>query len=88
MFSPILFILLVLNSICGEETEVINAGKAADIDYSGIAGEAERHKNDILKFLNQTRVQEQYKTMYKCLLSKLLGIYKKQFAVLKRLYNV
>ncbi|KAL0883557.1 hypothetical protein ABMA27_015711 [Loxostege sticticalis] len=73
MVNRIFLLLLVLISVCGEETGMINAGKAADIDYSDIAGEAERHKNDILKFLNQTRVQEKYKTMYKCLLSKLLG---------------
>ncbi|XP_063823889.1 trypsin delta-like [Ostrinia nubilalis] len=70
MFRGILFLLFI--SVCGEDTEVINAGKAADIDYSDLAGEAERHKHEILKFLNQTRVQEKYKTMYKCLLSKLL----------------
>lgn len=72
MLNRILFLLVVI-SVCGEDSEVIKAGKAADIDYSDIAGEAEIHKNDILTFLNQSRVQEKYKTMYKCLLSKLLG---------------
>ncbi|CAH2979497.1 unnamed protein product [Chilo suppressalis] len=71
LFYELLFILL--NMVLCEESEVITAGEAAGIDYSDLAGEAERHKHDLLNFLNQTRVQEQYKLMYKCLLAELLG---------------
>lgn len=45
----------------------------SEIDYSVIAGEAERNKHDILNFLNQSKVKEKYKKLYQCLLEKLLS---------------
>ncbi|XP_052751313.1 trypsin delta-like [Galleria mellonella] len=59
--------------VSGKDTGVILTGEEAGIDYSDLAAEAERHKNDILNFLNQTRVREQYKAMFEFLLDKLTG---------------
>ncbi|KAM3958215.1 LOW QUALITY PROTEIN: trypsin delta [Aphomia sociella] len=59
--------------VSGEDTGVIMSGTEVGIDYSDLAGEAERHKNDILNFLNLTRVRDQYKVMYEYLLEKLTG---------------
>lgn len=67
-------LLLVIVNICdiiGDEKEPI--GSTKELDYTLLAGEAEMHKSDILNFLNQTHVREQYKTLYNCLLSKLIG---------------
>ncbi|CAH2091592.1 unnamed protein product [Euphydryas editha] len=41
------------------------------IDYSELAGEAESNKENILKFLNETRVQRKYKSLFNSLLNKL-----------------
>lgn len=63
----IIVISLVINVYC----EKGNLG--TDIDYTVIAGEAERNKHDILNFLNQSKVKEKYKDLYQCLLDKLLS---------------
>ncbi|XP_060800687.1 trypsin-1 [Amyelois transitella] len=44
-----------------------------EIDYSFLAGQAEKNKHDILNFLNRTSVRHQYKVLYQCLLEKILG---------------
>lgn len=66
MFKIIVISLFV--SVYGEE-----ATFGIEIDYSVIAEDAERNKDDILNFLNQSKVKEKYKTMYQSLLEKLLS---------------
>ncbi|PZC80055.1 trypsin beta-like [Helicoverpa zea] len=73
--SSMLFIALwiVVVTVCNingdEETPI---GSTKELDYTILAGEAETHKGDILNFLNESRVREQYKTLYNNLLSKLM----------------
>lgn len=66
MFKIIVISLFV--SVYGEEATL-----GIEIDYSVIAEDAERNKDDILNFLNQSKVKEKYKTMYQSLLEKLLS---------------
>lgn len=68
------FLLLVIVNICDiyGEDEDKPIGATKEMDYTVLAGEAEKHKSDILDFLNQSHVREQYKTLYNCLLSKLI----------------
>ncbi|KAL4704693.1 hypothetical protein ACJJTC_011477 [Scirpophaga incertulas] len=73
MFDQSVCLFLTIVMVCGKEEGKITAREETGIDYTGLAGEAERHKNDILSFLNQSHVQEQYKTMYKFLLAEHLG---------------
>ncbi|CAH2236618.1 jg16457 [Pararge aegeria aegeria] len=53
--------------------ESMKAQTVVEVDYSELVGEAEMHKNNILKFLNETRVLQHYKLLFKNLLNKLLG---------------
>lgn len=71
MFYKVVIILINVLYINGEDKETIIATK--DLDYTGLAGEAEIHKQDILSFLNEPHVRDQYKALYNCLLSKLMG---------------
>ncbi|XP_039746043.1 trypsin beta-like [Pararge aegeria] len=52
--------------------ESMKAQTVVEVDYSELVGEAEMHKNNILKFLNETRVLQHYKLLFKNLLNKLL----------------
>lgn len=69
LFYVVLFI--DTSSYCEDIESVIGQ----EIDYTALAGEAEKHKDDILSFLNQTSVRETYKSLYQCLLDKLLSKY-------------
>ncbi|KAJ2938810.1 hypothetical protein O0L34_g18432 [Tuta absoluta] len=60
-------LLLVVVHFCAPEDVEVH------VDYSDLAGEAERHKQDILGFLSTSRVQEKYKARYNSLLQKLAG---------------
>lgn len=51
----------------------IKASRTVVLDYSDLAQEAESNKHNILKFLNQTRVQLKYKSQFNRLLHKLQG---------------
>ncbi|XP_063635619.1 trypsin beta-like [Cydia splendana] len=51
---------------------VLVNGLEESIDYSGIANEVERNKDNILEFLNTTRVRDIYKVQYFKLLDKLI----------------
>lgn len=69
----IVVLLAIVNNceiVGGDDEKPIGAEK--DMDYTMLAREAEMHKHDILNFLNQSHVKEQYRTLYKCLLSKLI----------------
>ncbi|XP_073967556.1 trypsin delta-like [Choristoneura fumiferana] len=65
VFIPFVYFVYVLGAT--EKDKVIQ-----DVDYSGLAGEAELNKNDILNFLNSTRVREMYKMQYERLLASLV----------------
>lgn len=71
MFKIILVIGIVILVLWVHCDDNVIVGK--EIDYSHIAGEAERNKDDILNFLNQSTVKEKYKTLYQILLKKLLS---------------
>ncbi|XP_059061205.1 trypsin beta-like [Achroia grisella] len=65
-------LIFVCIIVSGEDTGgILTGNNAPGIDYSDLAGEAERHKNNILNFLNLSRVREKYKAMFECLLKKL-----------------
>lgn len=71
MLFKVLFLVIVnICSIFGDDEDK-PIGATKEMDYTLLAGEAEMHKTDILGFLNQSHVREQYKTLYNCLLSKL-----------------
>uniref|UniRef100_A0A2A4JXN3 Peptidase S1 domain-containing protein n=1 Tax=Heliothis virescens TaxID=7102 RepID=A0A2A4JXN3_HELVI len=66
-------LLIVIVNVCninGDETPI---GSTKELDYTVLAGEAENHKSDILNFLNESSVREQYKTLYNRLLSELMA---------------
>lgn len=65
--------VIVLLIISVNENYEIKAESGVELDYTEIAWEAENNKNDILSFLNNNRVQKQYKELYDSLLSKLVG---------------
>ncbi|KAI8439864.1 hypothetical protein MSG28_001333 [Choristoneura fumiferana] len=67
VFIPFVYFVYVLGAT--EKDKVIQ-----DVDYSGLAGEAELNKNDILNFLNSTRVREMYKMQYERLLASLVDV--------------
>ncbi|KAH9645430.1 hypothetical protein HF086_014522 [Spodoptera exigua] len=66
-------LLLVMVRVCGIIGDDSTIESTKELDYTLLANEAERHKGDILNFLNQTHVREQYKALYNSLLSKLMG---------------
>ncbi|XP_049865464.1 trypsin delta-like [Pectinophora gossypiella] len=49
------------------------AESSVEVDYSELAEKAESNKQNILNFLKDSRVQEQYKALYNSLLTKLIG---------------
>ncbi|CAG9562872.1 unnamed protein product [Danaus chrysippus] len=66
IYYELIFIIFV---IC--DNEDIKTSRTVVLDYSDLAQEAESNKHNILKFLNQTRVQLKYKTQFNRLLHKL-----------------
>ncbi|KAJ8726723.1 hypothetical protein PYW08_015120 [Mythimna loreyi] len=66
----LLVIVNICDIFCEDDEKPIGAKK--EMDYTILATEAERHKSDILDFLNQSHVREQYKSLYNSLLSKLI----------------
>lgn len=73
MLSKVLILTFVTFVLSADERDKETIVATKDLDYSGLAGEAEMNKHDILSFLNQSHVREQYKNLYNCLLSKLMG---------------
>lgn len=47
------------------------SGNIVNVDYSELVLQAEVHKNDVLKFLNSSSVQERYKSCYEQLLTEI-----------------
>lgn len=73
-YKVLIFCIINVFDTLGEEKDPIGSSK--ELDYTVLAGEAEMHKSDILHFLNQSHIREQYKTLYNRLLSKLMGEWK------------
>lgn len=65
-------ISVIILIVRGESQNTI-VSRTIEVDYSKLADEAEIHKYNILNFLNETRVQEMYKTLFEKLLQKLIG---------------
>ncbi|XP_052738168.1 trypsin beta-like [Bicyclus anynana] len=65
-------IIIAMVVVLGEEVqESVTTEAVVEVDYSELVGEAETHKHDILRFLNESRVQQKYRTLFKHLLYKL-----------------
>lgn len=74
MCNLVFKIVIITIAVFGKEVEESRTTRTVlEVDYSELVGEAEMHKHNILKFLNETRVQVKYKTLFKNLLHKLLG---------------
>lgn len=66
-------VYLIIIIVRGEKLEDSTVPRTIAVDYSQLANEAEHHKYNILNFLNETRVQQIYKMLFKTLLQQLLG---------------
>lgn len=74
MCNLVFEVIIITVAVFGKEVQESRTTRTVlEVDYSELVGEAEMHKHNILKFLNETRVQLKYKTLFKNLLHKLLG---------------
>lgn len=71
MITTILSAALLSASILKGDPDVLD--QTLDLNYTGLAGQAELNKNDVLSFLNQRDIREQYQILHETLLSKLVG---------------
>nr|XP_034825526.1 trypsin delta-like [Maniola hyperantus] len=67
-------IIIITVIVVGQKVQESVAAKQSvvEVDYTELVVEAEIQKHNILKFLNDTRVQQKYKMLFKNLLDKLL----------------
>ncbi|KAG7305220.1 hypothetical protein JYU34_009259 [Plutella xylostella] len=70
MITTILSAALLSASILKGDPDVLD--QTLDLNYTGLAGQAELNKNNVLSFLNQRDIREQYQILHETLLSKLV----------------